>query len=66
MSALPPYSGDKTYCFKCGNDAAHTKHRATITGTDLDRFSCHGAPMQAEYLERECVRCGFRWAEECI
>lgn len=47
---LPPYSGAHTYCTKCEYGSVGLKY------TKEDG---------ADFLERECSRCGYVWYEKC-
>jgi hypothetical protein len=63
-TSLPPFSGDKPTCIKCGFAGALTRHRPcqslVVSMDDLDRVS------DVEHLERECRRCEYRWPESVI
>lgn len=62
---LPPFSGDKPTCAKCGNDAAFTGHRAY--GQCLHDLS--GTVMgfePNERLHRQCTRCDYVWDEAVV
>lgn len=62
---LPPFSGDRTKCTKCGHDTAKTAHFAS------GRTCIHlGAGFRVtwglERLHRTCDRCHFAWDEACV
>lgn len=61
---LPPFSGDKPTCVKCGHAGALTRYRArqaiVLGPGDFDRLT------DAEHLERKCRRCDYRWVEATV
>lgn len=62
VAALPPYSGCKAVCVKCGHDWAHSKcKRETVAYS-------WGCPILSNtiYLERTCTSCGYTWQERCL
>ena len=55
---LPPFSGDRPTCAKCGG------HKARTTWMPEQRLcSCRTATGIGERLCRECLRCGYHWDE---
>lgn len=64
MTALPPFSGDRPRCRKCGILGAHTEwipHKGAVN----DRGQLVRAAVP-EYLRRTCIRCGFVWREDIV
>lgn len=66
MNTLPRYSGELACCEKCDGADAHTQYHPEIGGFDVARLAIDNAPPHAEFLARECARCGYKWAEACI
>lgn len=60
-TALPPFSGDRPTCAKCGHDAAGVCF--TPEGFACGRMSRLAAVAAAERLCRTCGRCGYHWDE---
>ncbi len=63
---LPPFSGDRRFCAKCGNAGAATFYvppGRTCTHFQGDRSA---ALWRTERLHRVCRRCGFAWDEACV
>ncbi len=63
---LPPFDPEVT-CPKCGHDYVTVRH-----SNGRQRLSwgggCSGCPQEGcgEHLDRQCQRCGYRWAEAVI
>jgi predicted nucleic-acid-binding Zn-ribbon protein len=58
---LPPFSGDRPTCAKCG-------HVGALVSFTSDGFACGGMSRlasvdAAERLCRTCERCGYHWDE---
>jgi hypothetical protein len=58
---LPPYSGDRTTCLKCGHDVATTRYLSY--GRCLHEAGVVAGTEANERLHRECCCCGFQWDE---
>lgn len=65
-AALPPYSGPDAVCVKCGYDQASTVYVPRSVVAWDDRITVANAPAHDEYLRRECLRCGYQWAEAVL
>lgn len=59
-TTLPPFSGDRPTCGKCGYHDATVKHTPGAPLTLCRAVAPTGMP---ERLCRECLRCGFHWDE---
>lgn len=63
---LPPFSGDKHSCTKCGNSGAKTLY----LNTGQTCTHCYNEGFRSlwgmERLHRVCERCGFSWDEACV
>lgn len=57
---LPPFSGDRPTCGKCGHHDATVKHTPVIPMTLCRAVTPTGMP---ERLCRDCQRCGYHWDE---
>lgn len=64
MSRLPPFSGDKPRCRKCGMRGAHTEWQPYKSPV-YDRSQCIRAEVE-EHLRRTCIRCGYHWREDVV
>lgn len=62
-TALPPFSGDRPTCAKCGHGAAACTYRDFGTSTPVRLLNLAVYDGLTECLIRECVRCGYRWDE---
>lgn len=63
---LPPFSGDRPTCTKCGHDAASVRHTPDFTmAFPRSRGVCSGVGVTGigERLCRECLRCSWHWDE---
>lgn len=61
MTALPPYTGDNpTPCPKCGYTEAGTMWRGPAGFGEAHRT------VREAHLARDCLRCGYCWAEAPI
>lgn len=59
---LPPYSGNKAVCGKCGK-AGSGQHHST-EWVPKGSYTARGSI--GECLERRCFNCGYTWAEAVI
>ena len=65
-TSLPPFSGDRPTCAKCGHHEASTTHRslydpvAALPERLLHEVAYDGL---TECLTRTCARCGYHWDE---
>jgi hypothetical protein len=59
---LPPYTGERTQCSKCGNCRAFTEYRPKAD------IACRedGDPEHREHLRRTCVNCSYGWNEALV
>jgi len=58
---LPPFSGDRPTCAKCGG------HEARTNWTPEQRLcDCRIATGIGERMCRDCKRCGFHWDEAIV
>jgi hypothetical protein len=57
-TALPPFSGDRPTCAKCGHHEARTAWMP-----ECRLCNCRTATGIGERLCRECTRCGYHWDE---
>ena len=55
MSRLPLFAAASSRCRKCDAQGAATTYRPEINQD--------GVVVRIEHFERQCKRCGFRWAE---
>jgi rubredoxin len=66
--SLPPYSGDETYCPKCGWNPAsvayvkfgHCHHNIGPQQSLVEGYEVN------ERLHRECHSCGYAWDEAIL
>jgi ribosomal protein S27AE len=66
MANLPPFSGDRPTCPKCGNVGARTEYvspslRCSHPGEVRSPYA-----LTTERLHRECGRCDYAWDEATI
>jgi rubredoxin len=59
---LPPFSGDKPTCPKCGHGDAYTEYRGNGTCVHGGSGGYFGFGPN-ERLHRQCARCGYAWDE---
>lgn len=64
MTKLPPFSGDRPRCRKCGVLGAHTEWQPRKAPV-YDRTQLVRA-AEDEHLRRSCIRCGYRWREDIV
>lgn len=63
---LPPFSGDKPTCPKCGNIGARVEYFSTsLQCSHPGEMRSPYAPL-SERLHRECHRCDYAWDEATI
>ncbi len=63
---LPPFSGDRPTCAKCGHVGARTRYRHQLDPSDLIGHHLQGctvADRNQERLCRDCQRCDHHWDE---
>ena len=60
MKTLPPFGSVKE-CPKCGEPSPVKCWHDP--GGESDEW--RGTPPSPEHMERQCVRCGYEWAEAC-
>jgi len=61
---LPPYSGNKAVCAKCGT-SSHRSGGHYTEWVPPQMVSSRGMTV-GECLERRCVNCGYAWAEAVV
>lgn len=63
---LPPFSGDRSSCVKCGGTTAKTVY----LNSGQNCTHCHNGGFKSvwgtERLHRICDRCAFSWDEACV
>ncbi len=64
-SALPPYSGARPACSKCGLAASLMGTKATTYQQGEPRYTPDGIEPGREFLSRTCNLCGYTWPEQC-
>lgn len=65
---LPPYTGEKGRCRKCGATFARTRYQPALSARQL-LYADDGRPRRGplpERLERECATCEYQWDEAVL
>lgn len=62
---LPPFSGDRTSCIKCGHRGAKTIY-AAVGAICNHPGKAPSNVWGTERLHRICESCGFSWDEACV
>jgi predicted nucleic-acid-binding Zn-ribbon protein len=60
---LPPYTGERTQCSKCGSRRAYTRYRPEVTEMVV---RSDGDLESREHLRRTCSNCDYEWNEALV